>query len=239
MRVLEESESTTLTLGDTEVPLRLRRSARARRITLRLAPAEGTLVLTLPPGVKPEEALGFARRQEQWVRARLSHLPPRIPFRSGSQVPFLGDLHEIRHVPRARGGVWREEGTFYVSGQAEHLSRRLHDHLRREARSHMTAHARELAEALPEGARPLRRVSVRDTVSRWGSCSSTGNLSFSWRLIFAPRSVLEYVVAHEVAHLVHMDHSPAFWRLNGVLSPHVREARTWLRREGPRLLRYG
>lgn len=239
MSVLADSERTTLSLGDMEVPLRLRRSARARRITLRLAPAEGSLVLTLPPSVNREEALGFARRQEEWVRARLSHLPPRVPFREGVQVPFLGEPHEIRHVPKARGGVWREEGAFYVSGQSEHLSRRLHDHLRREALSCVTEHARALAESLPAGGRPLRRVSVRDTVSRWGSCSSAGNLNFSWRLIFAPRSVLEYVVAHEVAHLVHMDHSPAFWHLNGALSPQVRQARNWLRREGPRLLRYG
>lgn len=229
-----------LRLGDRTLAIRLRRSSRAKRMILRVAPGEDMLVLTLPPGVSREQGLTFVQRQEGWIKQRLARLPLRVPFTEGTRLPLLGKLHEIRHVPEARRGVWRDADCLWVSGATEHLARRLTDFLRAEARDLLRARAREKWELLPpQAARPLRQVSVRDTTSRWGSCSSAGNLNFSWRLIFAPEPVFDYVVAHEVAHLVHMNHSPAFWKLNDRLTSDMRSSRRWLRDEGARLLRYG
>lgn len=236
----KESDHEILLVDGSAVPLRLRRSPRARRLTLRLQPAEGALLLTLPPGVDRREGLAFAARQEGWIRGRLAALPPHIPFAPGSRLPLLGVEHEIRAMPAARRGVWREPGLLLVSGRPEHLARRVEDHLRGEARRLLAERARQKVAALPAGGgRALRRVTVRDTASRWGSCSARGDLSFSWRLILAPETVFDYVVAHEVAHLVHLDHSPAFWALTARLTPDPAGPRRWLRERGAELLRYG
>lgn len=229
-----------LRLGKRVLTLRLRRSKRAKRLILRLAPGEEALILTLPPGVSREQGVAFVQRQEDWIEQRLAQLSHRVPFAEGAFPPLLGEMHEIRHAPEARRGVWREEGCLWVSGSPEHLPRRVKDFLREEARELLRARAREKWNLLPaRSARPLGRISVRDTTSRWGSCSSAGNLNFSWRLILAPEPVFDYVVAHEVAHLVHMNHSKDFWKLNDQLTPDMKGARRWLREQGASLLRYG
>lgn len=227
-----------------EVPLALRISPRARRLTLRVDPASGGLVLTLPEGLPLQRGLEFVERQSGWIAGRLAQLPQRVPFAEGSMVPILGVEHRICHAPWARGAVWREGTLLWVAGGAEHLPRRVSDYLKTEARKQLSRRAREKAARLQalspdRTARPLGRITVRETVSRWGSCSARGDLSFCWRLVLAPEGVLDYVVGHEVAHLVHMDHSPAFWRLCHRLADETDSARLWLRRNGGRLQRYG
>jgi predicted metal-dependent hydrolase len=151
-------------------------------------------------------------------------------------VPFLGVNHHIHHsLARGPAPVWSADGAILVSGRMEHASRRLADFFKREAKDLLAARAMEYAARL--GLRPSR-VSVRDTRSRWGSCSQGGSLSFSWRLIFAPEFVRDYVVAHEVAHLKEMNHSVRFWAHVKSLSPDVDRAREWLRDHGRGLLRY-
>jgi predicted metal-dependent hydrolase len=219
-----------------EVPVELALHPRARRITLRVDKVRGTLRLTLPPGVSQSEGLRFAGRQQAWLRRRLSELPQAVPFADGAQVPVLGELHTIRHVPGARRGVWREAGEIRVSGAAAHLPRRVRDYLKREARREIAQRAAPLARQV---GRPHGRITLRDTASRWGSCSAKGDLSFSWRLIMAPERVLQYVVAHEVAHLRQMNHSPRFWALVDQLMDDVETPKAWLRRHGASLMRYG
>jgi predicted metal-dependent hydrolase len=128
------------------------------------------------------------------------------------------------------------DGEIRVRGEPEHLARRLRDHLVGTARNEFAHRARRLAFRIGKS---VARVSVRDTKSRWGSCSGRANLSFSWRLIFAPESVVDYVVAHEVAHLAEMNHGPRFWRLVESLSPGSAVPREWLRRHRNRLFSYG
>ena len=232
----QRSNLKILSLKGREVPLTVRRNPRARRLTLRLDQASGAAQLSLPRGVALAEGLDFARSRTDWILAQLDSLPPRVPFMEGARVPYLGEPYLIRCAPWARRGVWREAGSIWVSGFAEHLSRRVTDHLRQEARRELSGRARDKAAGI---GRRVSRVSIRDTRSRWGSCSSDGELNFSWRLILAPEAVLDYVVAHEVAHLVHLNHGPRFWALVATLTGEVAGPRRWLRENGGALLRYG
>ena len=225
-----------LRFSDREVEIWCRRNRRSRHMILSLDAAEGVFRLTLPQGVTVEEGLEFAAQKRRWILARLDELPPRVPFAPGAIVPFLGEPHLIVHEPLARRGVWRENGTIHACGLAEHVARRVRDHLKREARAILLTRALDKARHID---RPVAHVGLRDPRTRWGSCSSDGTISLSWRLILAPEDVLDYVVAHEVAHLVHQDHSRAFWRLVGELTPSVAGPQRWLKSHGPELHRYG
>jgi predicted metal-dependent hydrolase len=221
--------------------VRLRRHRQARRYTLRIQAATRQVVLTMPPRGSVREAKSFAEKHGGWIAARLHRLPQAAPFSHGTVVPVRGHPHRIVHRRGVRGTVWIEIGddgerSLCVAGAPEHVDRRIHDFLKREARSDLDAASHSAAEKL--GVR-LRRVSVRDQSSRWGSCSTTGVLSYSWRLILAPSFVLDYLAAHEVAHLVEMNHSARFWRLVEKLCPHVARARSWLDLHGTDLHRYG
>ena len=225
-----------LAIAGLPVPLELRESARTRRLTLRVDAGRGIIQVVVPTGISEAEVHRFIHRHDGWLRARLEALPPRLPFVDGASVPVLGADHEIRHVPDLRGGTRREDGLLIVGGRAEHLERRVHDHLIAEARRELSERAR--AKAALIGKR-VAAVTVRDTRSRWGSCAANGRLSFSWRLILTPEAVLDYVVAHEVAHLKELNHSARFWTVCAGLTADVKAPRAWLRANGARLLRYG
>ena len=220
-----------LDLGGRSVNVTVRRSASARRLSLRLDPAVGPL-LVLPAKTRLAEAEAFLLAHRVWLAERLARLPQRIQLVAGARLPLLGIDHEIRHAPEARRGVWAEAGVLHVSGRAEHVPRRVADFIKAEAKRRIYGLAFELAARL---GRTPSRVTMRDTRSRWGSCSSRGDLSFSWRLALAPESVLTYVVAHEVAHLAEMNHSPAFWRLVEDLVGDPGAAKRWLKANGARL----
>ena len=195
--------------------VRVRRHRQARRYTLRVHAATREIVLTMPPRGSLREAKAFAQKHGGWIATRLRRLPAAAPFADGAVIPLRGLTHRIVHRPRARGTVWCEtapdgEALLCVAGDAPHIERRVSDYLRREAKRDLEAASRRVAAELGVA---IKRVSVRDQSSRWGSCSTTGVLSYSWRLILAPSHVLDYLAAHEVAHLIEMNHSPRFWRL--------------------------
>jgi predicted metal-dependent hydrolase len=221
--------------------VRLRRHRRARRYTLRIHPSDREAILTIPPRGTIADAKDFAQRHGGWIAARLGRLPKAAPFLPGTVVPLRGVPHKIVHRTGQRGTVWTEirdsgERILCVAGGAEHIERRVHDHLKREARKDLQKAAMSYAQAL--GVR-VRRISIRDQSSRWGSCTSAGSLSFSWRLILAPPYVLDYLAAHEVAHLVEMNHSTRFWKVVAKVCSHVERAKTWLDTHGNDLHRYG
>lgn len=221
--------------GGGDVTVSLRRNRQAKRLSLRIGP-DGRVVLTAPMRSAAREIERFLVSQRAWLALHLSRLPQPVAFAPGAVVPLRGIPHRLCHTPGARRGVWTEAGAIHVSGAPAHFARRLTDWLQREARTALTERASAHAATL---GRRFARVGVRDTVSRWGSCSSTGVLSFSWRLILAPEAVLDYVAAHEVAHLAERNHGPAFWAAVGALCPDFETARQWLRREGTTLHRYG
>jgi predicted metal-dependent hydrolase len=216
-------------------PVSIRISQRARRVALRIHSAEGKVEVILPRGVKT--GLRFLAAKREWIAARLQALPQSVPFVEGAVVPVLGVPHRIEHDrDPAAPPVSIADGEIRVSGDPAHLARRVRDHLVITARAELAPRARRLAARI---GREVTRVNVRDTKSRWGSCSGQGNLSFSWRLILAPEPVLDYVVAHEVAHLVEMNHGPRFWHLVERLAPGSAAPRAWLKRHRNRLLSYG
>jgi predicted metal-dependent hydrolase len=221
--------------------VRLRRHRQARRYTLRIDAAAREVVLTMPPRGSVKEASDFARMHGGWIAARLKRLPKAAPFSHGIVIPLRGVAHRIVHQRHARGVVWTETGAdgdpiIGVAGEAPHVDRRVGDFLKREARRDLEAASRRYAERIDV---KITRIAVRDQSSRWGSCSTTGVLSYSWRLILAPSFVLDYLAAHEVAHLAEMNHSPRFWRLVARLTPDAARAKTWLDAHGPDLHRYG
>jgi predicted metal-dependent hydrolase len=221
--------------------VRLRRHRRARRYTLRIHPSDREAILTMPPRGTIADAKDFAQRHGGWIAARLGRLPKAAPFLPGTVVSLRGVAHKIVHRNGQRGTVWTEtresgERILCVAGGTEHIERRIHDYLKREARKDLQKASTYYAQAL--GVR-VRRLSIRDQSSRWGSCTSAGSLSFSWRLILAPPYVLDYLAAHEVAHLVEMNHSTRFWRVVGKVCYHVDRAKNWLDTYGNDLHRYG
>lgn len=226
----------TLLLGNRKVPLAVLRRKGAVNMTLRFDPIDDTVRLVLPYRVALAEGLEFVESRMEWLQTHLERLPPRIPFADGHSIPLHGAPHAIRHVPEARRGVWIEDQAIHISGGGEHLPRRLRDFLKESARKRITETAQVKASQI--GAK-IGRISMKDTKGRWGSCTPYGDLAFSWRLILAPPHVLDYVVAHEVAHLQELNHSARFWRLVAKLTLHTAEAKSWLRRHGAGLHRYG
>jgi len=249
-----------LAVAGLPVPVRLRRHPSARRMTLRVSQSNGGVILTMPNDCRHGEAGRFVSKHVDWLKRHLDDLPAMVAFEHGAMIPFRGEEYSLDFVgPGHRGGVvWvapaqtdlfaavassaneetveAEAQQLCVAGQIEHAPRRLRDWLVTQARADLAKHV-----AWHAGNLDLtpKRMTVRDQTSRWGSCSSTGSLSFSWRLIFAPPSVLEYVAAHEVAHLREMNHSQRFWNLVRKTMPDMDDAKDWLHNNGARLHSYG
>ena len=236
-------ERKTLTVAHEGISHRVlvKRVATARRLTLRVRSADGTAVLTMPPRTSLKSAQAFADRNAAWIGTRMAALPDRIPLVPGTILPLRGIDHRILLDPttlrRCQVGVSSEgEPLLRVSPRAVDPAGTVLQFLMHEARRDLvTAVARHAATV----GKAVIRITLRDTRSRWGSCSSRGALNFSWRLILAPPLVLDYLAAHEVAHLVHMNHSEDFWRVTRSLAPETDVAEAWLKRHGSGLHRYG
>ncbi|MGO8777529.1 MAG: M48 family metallopeptidase [Rhodomicrobium sp.] len=245
----------------------LRRSTRAKRFSLKVSHTERSAILTLPNRGRLEDANAFLARHADWLKRQLERLPDPIPFTDGAIVPVRGAFHRLKFAgaqrncgivsilhdslqpaetpgfslsPSLRGPCCVSPGValpqICISGDLDHAPRRFSDWLRSEVR-------RDIAVSVAKHAKMLactpKRIAVRDQATRWGSCSTSGTLSFSWRLIFAPPFVLDYVAAHEVAHMREMNHSPRFWRLVKEAAPATQNARIWLKTHGAELHRFG
>ena len=236
-----------LDIDGTPVRITLVRRAAARRYILRVVSGAGQVRVTMPARGSRREALAFAERQRDWIRTRLERLPEPVPLADGAEIPLRGQAHRIEHRECARGVVWVEPGDpdpllpedalprLCVAGRYSHLRRRLRDWLESQAKQRLARSVRKYSRRLGVS---VARVSVRDQKSRWGACSASGTLTFSWRLILAPDFVLDYLAAHEVAHLKEMNHSPHFWRILNDLCPETERAEAWLSAHGSSLHRY-
>jgi len=265
--VIPLEQTPILRVPEAGCSVELRRSSRAKRFSLKVSHTERAAILTLPYRGRVEDASAFVARHADWLKRQLARLPEPVPFADGAVIPLRGEFHYLKFLGAQRHCAivsvlsdccqrqdmpaftrfagWRSQcclgsdgplPQICISGEKDHAPRRFSDWLRAEVRKDIAAgvtkHAKTL-ECAP------KRIAVRDQATRWGSCSTSGTLSFSWRLIFAPPFVLDYVAAHEVAHLREMNHGPRFWRLVKDAMPGMQKARTWLKAHGAELHRFG
>lgn len=208
-------------------------------MALRLDPSARVVKLVLPRGVSMRSAEAFVAEHEEWIQDRLAELPPLIPFADGVRIPVFGQdrvLKIIQNPTLKRTSITMEGNEIFVHTNKEDPSSRIVRFLKNLARDELTILAKEKAARIDKD---IQSIQIRDTKTRWGSCSEDGKISFSWRLILAPYVVMDYVVAHEVAHRIHMDHSKAFWSVCAELSDDYLEGRYWMRNHSQELLRYG
>ena len=235
------AQEETLKIGGKSVSVQVRLNPRARRLIVKVHPSTGEVAVVAPSERSVHRALDFARQEGDWIAGRLAKVPAPVTFEPGNTILFKGEPYVIRTAPAERGGVWIDADAstpaLRVSGRGEHAPRRVEDFLKKQARHAVSRRVQAHAAALDV---TPRRITIRDASSRWGSCSTNGAMSFSWRLILAPNFVLNYVAAHEVAHLREMNHSRRFWRLvDQLVGPkEAEDAQLWLRKNGAELHRY-
>ena len=222
-----------ISLGNPPIAITLKHSARAKRMSLRVSRLDGRVSLTLPKRASHREAMAFLTDREDWLRKNLSAVSPLQTPAFGDQIPFMGRMLMLHPAPIKRPMI--EEDALILPQGPDRLLARLKAFLKAQARDHLAAacdrHSANLG-------KPYGKLTLRDTRSRWGSCTHAGDLMFSWRLIMAPHDILDYVAAHEVAHLAEMNHSDAFWTTCARLYPAHKSARKWLRTEGNALHRW-
>lgn len=227
----------TVDVGGRSLPITIRENERATRITLRIEPGGKALKMTVPYGLHHREVDDFLDRHNSWLKSRLSKFSDDGRVIDGASINIRGVPHRIEHTGSLRGVTHIEsngagEAILRVSGLPDNLGRRVAAFLKKEARSDLERLVAFHAKAV---GKPVRSISMKDTRSRWGSCSHEGNLSFSWRIVMAPESVINYLAAHEVAHLREMNHGPKFWALCERLCPDTETAKNWLKRNGSQL----
>ena len=230
---------TLLEIDGRNVDVRVLENPRTTRLTLRLVPASKTgesLKVTVPPGTPESEVDAFLERNRNWAAARLSRLPEVTKIEDGAVIPLRGVPHRIMHSGLGRGVVsigMEEDGkVIRVFGDPKFTPRKVQDFLKRQAKQDLT---KAVARYSAELGVKAKSITLRDTTSRWGSCSSSGALNFSWRIILAPPEVLNYLAAHEVAHLREMNHSDRFWSLVEQICPDMEPQKAWLRTHGAKL----
>lgn len=225
---------TSLNIAGIDAPITVRRRRSAKRVTLSVSRATGAIGLTLPSRFRLDDAVRFAEANREWLEARIEAAPQAIPYEFGMMLPYKGRYHRV--YPGKRRKVHVEPGVIRVGCDPEQLPGMLDRWLKREARAALIERSEAHAATLGTS---FKRISIRDTKSRWGSCSSNGTLSYSWRVILAPEGALNYLAAHETAHLRQMNHSPKFWALVERLVPEFEDWTHWFKSEGAELHRYG
>ncbi len=227
-------EEPSIMLGDITLPIVIRRLGHARRLTLRLAPDGSEVRLSMPQWGRTAEALAFVASRQGWLKAQLAAVPaPAAPLSGtgpGTGIAYRGEMLRLEHDAASTRRVRLDDGALWCGGPAENLPARLRRWLEGEARRLL---AEDLAHYCIRAGKPAPKLALSGATRRWGSCSAKGMIRINWRLIMAPDEVRRSVVAHEVAHLVHFDHSPAFHGLLGELfEGDLRAANRWLKREG-------
>jgi predicted metal-dependent hydrolase len=216
------------------IAITLKKHTRARRMTLRMGRDGRTATMTVPPRATRKEAEAFALRSTSWIAKQLARRQPDVHVADGASIMLRAKQYRLEATGSSRGHVQvdHHSSVIRIPGRAEHMPRRLKEWLKTQAHIDLTESSTRYATAM--GVK-FRRITVRDQKSRWGSCTSNGDLSYSWRLVLAPDFVLDYVAAHEVAHLKEMNHGPKFWRLVLTHCKNTRAAKTWLKQNGSEL----
>tara|TARA_B100000686_G_scaffold354848_1_gene467663 strand:+ start:3832 stop:4542 length:711 start_codon:yes stop_codon:yes gene_type:complete len=226
-----------ITLDDgREIALAVRRSSRAKRVILNVNTNTGTVEIVLPKIATIDTGEKFALSQKHWISMQLARVRPPIPFAQGETFPLLGEKITIQLAEGYGILPILEKDRLFVSGSGVNINDKVLRWCKAKALREIEPRALDMSRKL---SRTPNRIAIRDTKSRWGSCSSAGNLNFSWRIVMAPEWVFNYVIAHEVSHLRELNHSSKFWGFVKQLNPHTNPARKWLRANGKKLHQYG
>ena len=232
-------ETRQMTFDDRTVELVIRRHPRAKSIKLRCDPRDLKVYLTLPKRTSLHKGMVFFQESREWVRNHLPAARSEVLFQEGDLMPLLGECYQIHHAPlalRAPNPCAELIGNkIYIRAEKPEMHRVLISWLHHQAYDFFFTKSHEMAKCINV---TLKDIRIKNLRSRWGSCSSEGNLSYSWRLIMAPRFVADYMCAHEVSHRREMNHSPKFWAIVASLCPDYKAARKWLRLEGKSLFHY-
>ncbi len=220
------------TLG---IDIKIIKSPRAKKLTLRIDSQERRPILSLPPRCSAKRAVEFVRQNMNWIEENLKKIPQSRRFENNETISLFGQTYTICHEPLLRKGVYIENQTLRVSGALEFMHRRICDFIKKTARQKLYELSQKKAKEI---SRQVKKVTLKDTKSRWGSCSSKNNINYNWRIALAPLYVIEYLVAHEVSHLQHQNHSQEFWECVSALCPDSIEGRRWLRNHGRELYLY-
>ncbi len=217
-------------VGERRLPIVIRRLAHARRLTLRLAPDGSEVRVSMPRWGRTAEALAFAHSRKAWLVRQVAGLPKSAAPGPGTSLAYRGSALAIAHAETAPRRPKLEGGAIHIGGPAEGLPARLRRWLEAEARRLL---AEDLADYCARAGREPPRLALSNAQRRWGSCAANGTIRINWRLAMAPDFVRRSVVAHEVAHLVHFDHSRRFHALlEEIYEGDIQEANRWLKREG-------
>lgn len=218
-----------------DFPLQINSGWKTRRLTLRIDTKNRKVVLSMPKICSTNKAREFILNHLDWIEEHLSKLPPVKEFTDGEIISVLGRQIRLCHLPDSLKAAAEQDGVLYVGGDLAFFHRRVKDYIKREAKKDFWKRSKALADQLNC---PLENVTLKDTKSRWGSCSSLNNINYNWRIALAPQCVIDYLMAHEVSHLKHRDHSPAFWRCVKTLNPGAALGRNWLKAHGSELYLY-
>ena len=232
MKILTHSHF--IDIGDIRLPIQIRKHRTSRRLVVRYQPLNKSLSLTLPQATSIKQGLHFVNEKRQWISNQLMQYSNIVTFSDGQEIIVLGKNMRLEHVG-GRGLVSEMEDALHIHGDIEFMPRRVKNFLTQKLKSEIISLAQNFAAHLNI---KIKSITLRDTSSRWGSCSHDGSLSFSWRLIFAPYEVMSYVVAHEVAHIREHNHSDSFWKLVEELSPQFEVSEKWLKKNGKLLYMY-
>jgi predicted metal-dependent hydrolase len=223
-------------IGDISIDLVVRAHGAAKSIRLSWDPLGHKVLLTLPKGVSLQKGLKFFEQQQAWVLKQVGAQNKRRTFAHGEVFPFMGELFTISHSPSSRTHISLKDRTLQIEGEEQKLSAVVTAWLRFQAVGIFRQRSLECAEELNV---TINKIRVRELRTIWGSCSTEGNLTYSWRLVMAPEEIVHYICAHEVSHLREKNHSSRFWAIVESLCPHYKTARQWLRTEGKTLFQYG
>lgn len=221
-------------LGELRLPIKVKKHRTSRRLIVRYQPLQKSLSLTLPQATSLKQGLHFINEKREWILHQVMQYSNATSFSDGMIIPILGRNIKLEHVG-GRGLISELDDVLQIHGNVEFLVRRVKNWLIQKLKSEIIALTQKFSAQIDV---KIGTITLRDTSSRWGSCSHDGNLSFSWRLIFAPYEVMAYVVAHEVAHIREHNHSPDFWKLVGHLHPEFEASQNWLKNNGKSLYIY-
>jgi len=220
---------------ETEYKIFLKTNNLAKRLILKADPVTAQIILVKPQRTSKKKAIEFAIKNSKWIENEIKSFKPKIDFIAGSLIPILGEPCELTHIESKLNNVSKEGPKIIITCKKEDMPEKLRNWIKQEAKEIITNVAKTYSDKV---SKKFRRLSIKEMNYRWGSCSKEGNLNFSWRIFMTPRRVFDYIIAHEVAHLVELNHSMRFWKTVDLLNNDRLFATKWLKENNEQLHRY-